>query len=152
MGAKLAIKINGHSTQAWIDSGSLISIFFIGELKCTLGTRNVQLQQLDPKDEQFRDYVNNPLKCVGKMVITLQSNGWTTRATLNVIGGCRPSIIGRDLMPELGLMLVQALVEQGVHNIQKQVEAAEQGEDLDDWQNHFSKQFYNLFLQGRALP
>ena len=107
----------------------------------------MQLQQLDPKDEQFRDYVNNPLKCVGKMVITLQSNGWTTRATINVIGGCRPSIIGRDLMPELGLMLVQALVEQGVHNIQKQVEAAEQGEDLDDWQNHFSKQFYNLFYR-----
>ena len=27
---------------------------------------------------------------------------------------------------------------------------AEQGEDLDDWQNHFIKQFYNLFhMLGR---
>ena len=105
----------------------------------------MQLQQLDPKNGQFRDYVNNPLKFMGRMFVTLQSNGWTTRGTINVIGGCRRSIIGRDLMPELGLMLVEAPAELGVQNIQKQVEAAEQGEDLDDWQNHFSKQFYNLF-------
>ena len=118
-GAKLALRINGRKTQAWIDSGSPISIFTIGELKRTLGLCNVRLQQLDPKDDQFRDYGSNPLKFLGKMIVTLQSNGWTTNATIKVIGGCRPSIIGRDLMPELGLMLVQAPVEQGVHNIQQ---------------------------------
>ena len=105
----------------------------------------MQLRQLHPKDDQSRDSGNNPLKLMGKMVVTLQSNGWTTCATINVIGGCRLSIIGLDLMQELGLMLVQAPAGQGVHNIQKQVDAAEQGEDLDDWQNHFSKQFHNLF-------
>ena len=36
-GAKLALKINGKATQIWIDSGSPISIFTIGELKRTLG-------------------------------------------------------------------------------------------------------------------
>ena len=104
--AKLALRINGHPTQAWIDSGSPISIFTIGELKRTLGTCNVRLQQLDPKDDQFRDYGNNPQKLLDRMVVTFQSNGRTTNATINVIGGCRPSIIGQDLMPELGLMLV----------------------------------------------
>ena len=49
------------------------------------------------------------------MVVTLQPNKWTTKASINVIRGCRPSIIGRDLMPELGLMLVQAPLEQGMH-------------------------------------
>ena len=49
-GPKLALKINGHLTQAWTDSGLPISSFTIGELKGTLGTRNVQLQQLHPKD------------------------------------------------------------------------------------------------------
>ena len=144
-GAKLALRINGHATQAWIDCGSPISIFTIGELKRTLGTCNVRLQQLDPKDDQFREYGNNPLKFLGKMVVTLQSNGWTTNATINVIGGCRPSIIGRNLMPELGLMLVKAPAEQGVHNIQKQGDIVEQDEDLDDWQKHFRKHFHHLF-------
>ena len=85
----------------------------------------MQLQQLNPKDDQFRDYGKNPLTFKGKTVVTLQSNGWTTRATINVIGSCRSFIIGRDLMPELGLMLVQAPAEQDVHNIQKQGETAE---------------------------
>ena len=98
--AKLALKMNGHSTQAWIDSGSPISFFTIGELKRTLGKQKVQLQQLDSKDDHFRDYGNNPLKLMGKMVATLQFNDL-------------------DLMPKLGLMLVQAPAEQGVLNIQK---------------------------------
>ena len=85
-GAKLALKINVYSTQAWIDSGSPVSILTIGEIKRTLGTRNVQLHQLDPKDDKFRDFGSNPLKFMGKMLLTLQSNGWTTRAASNVIG------------------------------------------------------------------
>ena len=112
----------------------------------------MRLQQLDPKDDQFRDYGNNSLKFRGKMVITLQSNGWTTTATINVIGGCRPSISGRDLMPELGVILVQLPLEQGVHNIQQDGNTVELDEDLDNWQRHFSKQFHHLFLQGRAHP
>ena len=100
-GAKLALKINGKATQAWIDSGSPISIFTIGELKRTLGACNVQLKPLDPKDEQFQDYGKNPFKFLGKVQVTLHSNEWTSSADINVIGGCRPSIIGRDLMPAL---------------------------------------------------
>ena len=65
-GAKLALRINDHATQAWIDSGLPISIFTIRELKSTSGTCNVRLQQLDPKDDQFRDYGNNPLKFSGQ--------------------------------------------------------------------------------------
>ena len=140
-GAKLALRINGHATQAWIDSGSPISIFTLKELKCTIGIFNVRLQQLDSRDDQFRDYGNNPLKPKGKMVVTLQSNGWTTKSTINVIGGCRPSISGQDLIPELGLMLVQAPAEHGVHKTQKQGETAAHGDHLDDWQKLFSKQF-----------
>ena len=107
----------------------------------------MQLQQLYPKDYQFRDYGNNSLKFLGKMVVTLQSNGWTTTATINVIGGCRPSIIGRDLMRELGLMLVQPSSEQGVHNIRQDGNTVELDEDLDDWQQHFSKQYHHLFCR-----
>ena len=85
---------------------------------------------------------------MGKVTVTLEQNGWTTRAAINVIGGCRPSIIGRDLMHELGLMLVQAPTEQRVHKIYSQTESAEQTEDhLDDWQRHFGKHFYQLFYR-----
>ena len=37
VGAQLPIKINGKSTRVWIDSGSPISIFTIGERRITLG-------------------------------------------------------------------------------------------------------------------
>ena len=146
-GAKLALKINGKATQAWIDSGSPISIFTIGELKRTLGTANVHLKPLDPKDDQFRDYGNNPLKFLGKMQVTLHSNGWTSSADINVIGGCRPSIIGRDLMPALGLMLVQAPPTKGVNSIHSHEGTLETDNDLDDWQKHFGKQFHHLFCR-----
>ena len=128
-----------------MDSGSPISIFTIGELKRTLGKQIVQIQSLDPKDDQFRDYENNPLKLMENLVFTLHSNRWTIQMAINVIGGCRPFIIGQDLMPALGLMLVHAPAEQRILNIQEQVDAAAQGEDLDDWQKHLSKQFYNFF-------
>ena len=146
-GAKLALKINGKATQAWIDSGSPISIFTIGELKRTLATANVHLKPLDPKDDQFRDYGNNPLKFLGKMQVTLHSNGWTSSVDINVIGGCRPSIIGRDLMPALGLMLVQAPPTKGVNSIHSQEGTLETDNDLDDWQKHFGKQFHHLFCR-----
>ena len=45
-------------------------------------------------------------------------------------------------------MLVQAPAEHGVHNVQKQGETAEQGEDLDDWQKHFSKPFHLFHRVG----
>ena len=143
--AKLALKINEKATQAWIDSGSPISNLNIEELKRTLGACNVHLKPLDPKDDQFRDYGNNPLRFLGKMQVTLHSNGWTTSAAINVIGGCRPSIIGRDLMPALGLMLVQAPSVKGVHSLQSHGSTVETDDDLDDWPKHFSKQFHHLF-------
>ena len=52
---KLALKTTVHSTQAWFDSGSPISVFTIGELKRTLGKQNMQLQPKDPKGNPFRD-------------------------------------------------------------------------------------------------
>ena len=41
------------------------------------------------------------------MAVTLESNGWRINEGIKVIGGNRPSIIRRDLMPQLGLQLVQ---------------------------------------------
>ena len=106
-GAQLPIKVNGKSTRMWIDSGSPISIFSIGELRKTLGPSGVKLDDLTEEDNAFRDYGNNPLQMIGTMAVTIQSNGWKTHARIKVIGGNRPSIIGRDLMPQLGLQLVQ---------------------------------------------
>ena len=52
-------------------------------------------------------YGNNPLQMIGTMAVTLESNVWKINARIKVIGDNRPSIIGRDLMPQLGLQLVQ---------------------------------------------
>ena len=56
--AQLPIKVNGKPTRVWIDSGSPISIFTIGELRKTLGTSKVKLDNLTEEDNAFRDYGN----------------------------------------------------------------------------------------------
>ena len=68
--------------------------------------------------------------------MTPTSNEWSAETYIIVIGGCRPSIMGRNLMPQLGLQLVQADVGD-VMNIQ---EPSEQPDKLlDEWQLPFSK-------------
>ena len=103
----MPIKVNGKSTRVWIDSESPISIFTIGELRKTLGGSGIKLDTLSEEDNSFRDYGNIPLQMIGTMAVTIQSNNWKIHARIKVIGGNRPSIIGRDLMPQLGLQLVQ---------------------------------------------
>ena len=145
-GAQLPIKVNGKPTRVWIDSGSPISIFTIGELRKTLGTSGVKLDNLTEEDNAFRDYRNNPLQMIGTMVVTIQSNGWKIHARIKVIGGNRPSIIGRDLMPQLGLHLVQQSPGKQIMFIEEgNQDALEPEGELDSWQTCFSKQFSNLF-------
>ena len=83
---------------------------------------------------------------IGTMAVTLESNGWKINARIKVIGGNRPSIIGRDLMPQLGLQLVQQSPGDQTMSIDEVDEKTpvQEGE-LDSWQTYFSKQFSNLF-------
>ena len=118
----MPIAINGKRTSVWLDSGSPISIFTIGELRKTLGTNGVHLKELAPgfsglwqqsaefignEDQVFRDYGNKPLSLLETMQVQLRSNGWETIATIKMIRGNRPSIIDQNLVPELRLQLLQ---------------------------------------------
>ena len=153
-GAKMPIAINGKKTSVWVDSGSPKSIFTIEELRRTLGTSGVHLKELAPEDQDFRDKGNNPLSLLGTMQVQLTLNGWKTIATIKVIGGNRPSIIGRDLMPELGLQLVQKTPGERVmeiHYEHAEGEYAEGENNLDQWQDFFSKQFSKLFTRINKL-
>ena len=150
--AKLPITINGRKTSVWIDSGSPISIFTNHELRRTLGAAGIRLLEVDPQDQEFRDYGNNPINLLGTMKVELASNGWSTSAVIKVIGGARPSIIGRDLMFHLGLKPVQRKPGQEVISIQETVE--DEGESqLEKWQDCFSKLFSNLINRmGKIRP
>ena len=106
-GAKLLVAISGKKTSVLIDNGSPISIFTIGELNRTLGAAGVNLCNFATEDPDFRDYRNNPLSLMVTSKVQLASNGWKMTAVIKVIGENRPSKIGRDLMAELGLLLVQ---------------------------------------------
>ena len=92
----------------WIDSGSPISILTLEDLRRTVGRAGINLKQDSTDDDEFRDYSNNRIKMLGRMELELASNGWKTTAEVRVIGGTRPSIVGRDLMGKLGLQLMQA--------------------------------------------
>ena len=101
-----------------------------------------------PEDDEFRDYGNNPLRLLGTMNVSLETNGWVTEAKIKVIGGNRPSIIGRDLMPILGLQIVQRTPEEKEMSVQEEhpgPETTSEEDSLDPWQTYYSKQFNNLF-------
>ena len=83
-----------------------------------MGTAGVNVKEPAPEDDEFRDYGNNPLQLLGTMNVSLETNGWVTEARIKVIGGNRPSIIGRDLMPNLGLQIEQRTPEQKVMSVQ----------------------------------
>ena len=100
MGAKVPIKINGCKTSIWIDSASPISIFPIGEIRKTLHATCIKLQEIEPKDLEFRDYGNNPKHLLGTKLI---SNGWAKSTTTMVIGGTQQSDTKRHLMAGLRL-------------------------------------------------
>ena len=144
-GFKLPMAINGKKTRVWIDSASPISILTIEELKRTLGAAGVNLCDLTPKDQDFRSYGNNPPSLLRTMKVQFASNGWKTKAVIKVIERNRLSIIGRDLMAELGLQLVQKALGEQVMAIHE--ETAKGDDKLDQWQDCFSEQFSNLFTQ-----
>ena len=112
----------------WIDSGSPVSIFTINELRKTLGAAGIKLQEVTPRDQEFRDKWNNPINLLGTIKLELASNGWSISAVIKVIGGARPSIIGRDLMRHLGLQIVQGNPGQEVLSIQETAGEEEEGQ------------------------
>ena len=83
------------------------------------------------------------------MKATLTLNGWLSETHIKVIGVCRPSKIGRDLLPQLCLQLVQATAGD-LMVIQKPAEQ-QQDKTLHEWQLHFSKQFHILFNRIRRI-
>ena len=114
-----------------------------------MGTAGVNVKASAPEDDEIGDYGNNPLRLLGAMDVSLETNGWVTNANIKVIGGSRPSINGRDLMPNLALQqIVQKAPEENVISVQREQPAAkttEEEDSLDPWQIYFSKQFKNLF-------
>ena len=116
---QLPIKINGNQKSVWIDSGTPISIFTIGKLEQTLGTAGVNLNELKPEDNEFRDYGNNPLHLLGTMTVPLETNRWAVEAKIKVIGSSRLSIVGRDLMSSPRLQLIQKTPGENVISVQE---------------------------------
>ena len=128
--------------MAWTDSWSPISIFTISELRITLGKVGVKILPPRPNEDQFRDYGKSPLKFMLKMKASLTLIEWSTETYIKKIGGCRPSIIRCDLIPLLGLQLIQAAAGY-VLNIQGSLEQ-QQDETLEEWQLHFCEQYNNF--------
>ena len=83
--AKLPIKINGKQTRVRIDSGLPVSIFKIEELRRTLGTVGVKLNELKPEDNEFRDYGKNLLQLLRTITVLLETNGWVVESKIKVI-------------------------------------------------------------------
>ena len=92
-GPKFKIYINEHPRNIWIDRGSPISILTLDDLKKRGGRAGINLKQDDIEDDEFRDYISNRIKILGRIELELASNGWKTEAEVRVIGGTRPSIV-----------------------------------------------------------
>ena len=91
---ELPITMNGRKTSVWVDSGSPISIFTSNDFRRTLGAAGIPLQDVDPQDQEFRDYGNNPINLLGTMKVELASNGWSTSAVIKLFGEHAPRSSG----------------------------------------------------------
>ena len=103
-----------------------------------MDTASVTVKAPGPEDDEF----------LGRMNVSLETNGLVTEARIKVIGGNKQSITGRDLMPNLGLQIVQRTPEEKVMSVQGEQPGAEtpsEEDSLDPWQTYFSKQINNLF-------
>ena len=67
----------------------------------------MNLNELQPEDNEIRDNGINQLHLLGTLTVLLETNGRVVEAKIKVIGGSRPSIVGRDLMTCRGLQLIQ---------------------------------------------
>ena len=138
----------------WIDSRLPISLLTLDDLKKTERRAGINLKQDD-----IEDAGNNRIKMLGRMELELASNGWKTKAEVRVIGGTRPSIVGRNLMGKLGLQLMQADPRRAVMNIQgtddssceKEQIGESEDEQMDPWQQYFSKLFPKILLGSGKL-
>ena len=152
-GPKQKIKINGHPINIWIDSGSPKSIFTMDELTKTLGRTGIELSQKKVEDDKFPYYSSNRIKLLGKVGLELASNGWKARIEFRVIGGNKPSIVGRNPMGNLCLQLMQTNPGETVMNIQgTQGNGNEQAgdpedQDIDPWQQLISRLFPKFFTR-----
>ena len=82
------------------------------------------------------------------MTVLLKTIGWAVEAKIKVIGGSRPSIVGRELMSSHGLQLIQKTPGENLTSIQREQDGEEMTEaetPLDLWQHDFSKQFNSIF-------
>ena len=158
-GPYFKINNNEQPMNIWIDSGLPISKLTLDDLKKTVGRTRINLKQIDIKDGEFRDYSKIRIKMLERMEVELASNGWKTRAEVRVIGGTRPSIVGRDLMGKLGLQLMQADPREAVMSIQgtedstceKEQARESEEEQMDPWQQKFCKLFRKLLLESEHL-
>ena len=87
------------------------------DLKTTLGKTNFHLES---SQEEFLDYNNNQIHTLGKVAVTMQLNGWAAPAQVSVIVGNHQSTLGRDLMKNIGLELVQRWIINGSHGRREQ--------------------------------
>ena len=109
------------------------------------------MHEVAPKDREFPDYGKNSFTTSNheggaRVLIKVGSiDQFENRVSIKVICWNRPSIIGRDLLDELGLQLIQKVPGQHVISIQD-----DKAED-DDKQEYFRKLFSNLFKQVEKI-
>ena len=92
----------------------------IEEFRRTLVAAGVKINELHPEDNKFRDYGNNALHLLGTISVRLEINIWVVEAKIQVIGGNRPSAVGRVLMSSFGLQLIQNTTGKNVMSIQEE--------------------------------
>ena len=144
-GAKLALRINSKATQAWIDSGSPISIFTIGELKRTLGNSQRTIETTGSERRPIPRLRQQSVKISGEDA-SHASFQW-----MDLFGGYQRhrrvqtvyywQVFNAITRTDVGT----STIDRGVNSIHSKEGTVATDNDLDDWQTHFSKQFQHLF-------
>ena len=174
--------LNGHIVKLKTNSEEVFAIADAGSPMSFLNEKTARrLQQNDrsalfkciPPDDTARNlacYNGETINPKGRLIITIESGGWKIQsAPFIIVDDQRANIIGRIMLPQIGVKLIQEKHKQNVLNVREQEES---DPEIKQWvkkyfqqlcirigksKNHmmktqFSQDFMPIQQKGRRIP
>ena len=121
------LKTNREQLNAIADSASPMSFLNEKTARCIQQYNKKALFKTIPTGDTARSLVCYKGKTIipkGKLTITIESGGWKkTFSSLHVVDDEKASIIGCNILPQIGIKLIQEQYKQNVHVVREQEES-----------------------------
>ena len=121
------LKTNSEELFAIADSGSPMSFLNEKTARRIQQNNKSSLFKCIPTDDTARNLACNKGETInpkGRLIITIESGGWKIQsATFIIVDDQKANIIGRNILPQIGVRLIQEKHKQNVLSIREQEES-----------------------------